>query len=75
MADDALPRCDFLVIDDFFQDVHQRHIQLVRLRDAQADGHAALGVRLHQQNLFPSPCKAYSQVYTGGCFAHPSLLI
>ncbi len=75
MADDAFSRPGLLVIDDLLQNVHQCHIQLVRLRNTQAYRKAALRIGLHQQNLFPRPGKPDSQIDAGCCLPHSPFLV
>ena len=52
VVQDALARAQRLIHQDAAHCVRQRKGQLVRLRVAQADGQAGLGVSIHQQHLF-----------------------
>ena len=49
--------------------------QLIRLAQPQHLGQVALGIYIHQQNLFALYCQPSAQVVHRGAFSHTALLV
>ena len=75
VVQDALAGFDRLVHQDTAHRVGQGKGQLVRLRVAQADSKAGLGIGVHQQHLLPGLGQPDSQVRAGGRFADAAFLV
>ena len=75
MVQDTLAGCDRFLVDSLGHQVGQRRGKLVRLPPAQHLGEIALGIGVHQQNVFALLGKADTQAGSCGGFPHAALLI
>ena len=75
VVQDALAGAQRFVHEDAAHRVREGKGQLVRLRVAQADGEAGLGVSIHQQHLLSGLRQPDAQVRAGGRFADAALLV